>query len=73
MAKAFNVETSFEGVVMIHAISKRVKVVTDLGTLVSTLFKDGVEINRTDCTGMTLAEYGKYLKKIAEHTEKSFV
>jgi len=59
--------------VMIHAISKRVKVVTDLGTLISVVFKDGLEINRTDCTSMTLADYGKYLMKIGEHTEKARV
>jgi len=73
MAKAFNVETTFEGMVMIHAISERVKVTTNLNTLLSILYLDGEEINRTDCSGMTLADYGKYLLKIAEHTETANV
>jgi hypothetical protein len=73
MAKVFNVETTFEGMVMIHAISERVTVSTNLSTLISILYKDGIEINRTDCSGMTLADYGKYLMKISEHTETANV
>lgn len=66
MTKAFNYETSFDGFVMSHTISKEVKVVTNLATMTSVVYRGESEVERASCKGMTLSEYGKYLSGINE-------
>lgn len=67
MARAFNVETRFKDMEMIHVISEDLRVVTDLGTLISRVFKNGNEVRKTNCSGMTISVYEQYLKEIKEN------
>lgn len=66
MTKAFNYETNFDGFVMSHTISDKVKVVTNLATLTSVVYLKESEVERANCKGMTLSEYGKFLSGIDE-------
>lgn len=67
MAKAFNVETRFKGMEMIHVFNDDLMVVTDLGTLESRVLINGNEVRKTNCSGMTLSLYEQYLKEITEN------
>jgi hypothetical protein len=66
MTKVFNYETKFNGFVMSHTISEKVKVVTNLATLTSVVYQGEAEVERVSCKRMTISEYGKYLSGINE-------